>query len=132
MKKAIATLSTVSILGSLVFISPAGSGQLRQGIARLSHTHPEGENYSFFCGDVRGVPGRKYIAKAEGPAVPYPTKRFTMGDSGRKIVRFRIEAPGEHTFILKRARRRGNLESRSYNVPPPPPDGDALGPFQCR
>ena len=122
--------------GSLVVLSlsmsPAIGGE-SAAINGMSHQHPADQDFSFVCAKVRGPAGR-YIATIDGPAVREPMKSFRLrGTSlGKKKVTFIIEAAGEYTVTLRKASRERILDTKSYNVPAPPPNGAALGPFRCK
>lgn len=129
MRRLLAGTIVCGLVALMMAITPAlAAGTSIRG---LSHTHPEGENFSYFCGKIKGTPGTRYIAKASGPAVVDDTVRFKMGSKGVRKVVFEIEAAGEYTLKVRKASRQRILDQDSYMVPPPPPGGDAEGPFPC-
>ena len=126
MRRLAIPVAAIAILGLLV---PQATGA-RPGVEKLSHTHPPGKDYSFFCGKLRGKAKKKYVVEADGPAVAEPTKKTVrMNKRGRAKVKFKIGAPGTHALALY---KRGKFVSELvYEVPPPPPGGAAQGPFAC-
>jgi hypothetical protein len=58
-----------------------------------------------------------------------------MGKKGIKKVTFAIYVAKRYFVDFHKARRNGTpgefLETKTYVVPPPPPDGAAVGPFPC-
>ena len=129
-RKLLSGLIISGLVLAMMAITPTLTAAAR--ITAMSHTHPEGENFSYVCAKVKGRPGTRYVAKAEGPAVLDGTVRFKMGQSGVRKVTFEIEAAGDYTVKVRRASRDRVLAKDTYSVPPPPPDGAAQGPFDCR
>jgi hypothetical protein len=116
------------VIGS-IWMAPSVGAATR--ITGMSHTHPEGESFSYVCAKVKGRVGTRFVAMATGPAVVNDTVRFKMPQKGVKKVVFEIEAAGEYTVKVRRANRNRVLASESYDVPSPPPGGAAQGPFPC-
>lgn len=128
-RKLLAGFVVAGMVLALMAITPTLSAATR--ISGMSHTHPEGESFSYVCAKVRGRAGTRFVAKAEGPAVVDDTIRFRMGNSGTRKVTFQIESAGSYTIKIRRAARDRVLASDTYAVPAPPPDGAEQGPFSC-
>lgn len=119
-------VAALALATSLAF---AGGPPPPQKIKQLSHTHPASTTYSYFCGKLRGKPGKKYVVEAIGPAVQEPTtKTVRMNDKGRAKASFKIDEAGPHEMVL---RRRGKvIDSKKYTVPHGA-DAPVHGPFPC-
>lgn len=131
MRKRLAVLGLIAALGATTAIAEPGFGSARHKIVALSHEHPEGENFSYFCGKLKGKAGKRYKVDAEGPAVTSGPVKFRMPKSGTKKVTFEIEAAGTYTMVMMNTSETRVYDEKSYDVPPPPPDGAAMGPFDC-
>lgn len=128
MRRLLAGTIVCGLVALMMAVTPALAATSIRG---LSHTHPDGENFSYFCGKIKGRPGTRYVAKASGPAVVDGTIRFKMGNKGIRKVVFEIESAGQYTLKVRKASGERILAEDSYNVPPPPPGGAAEGPFPC-
>ena len=121
------SLALVAVL-ALAGTQALGGQAAPQEIKRLSHTHPDGTNYSWFCGKLRGKPGEEYTVLANGAGVPDPKQKVTMNDRGRARAKFKILAAGYKEMVLKKGRK--TIDRKSYSVP----HGSRApvhGPFPC-
>jgi len=130
-RKRLGILCLVAVLGATVATVRPAIGAKRHKIVQLSHEHPEGESFSYFCGKLKGKPDKRYRVEAEGPAVTSGPVKFRMPKSGAKKVTFEIEAAGTYTMIMMNTSETRVYDEKSYDVPSPPPGGAAMGPFAC-
>ena len=131
MRKRLLILGLVAALGAATAVVEPAIGSKSHRITALSHEHPKGESFSYFCGKLKGRAGKRYKVEADGPAVISEPMKFKMPKSGTKKVTFEIEAPGTYTMILMSAATGHVYDTESYEVPSPPPGGAAMGPFAC-
>lgn len=109
--------------------SPALARKAKATIEGMSHTHPEGLDYSYVCAKIKGKAGRRLTVTATGPAVSDDPITF-KARRGVRTVSFEIEAAGPYTITVTNPSGKV-LDSETYTVPPPPPGGPAQGPFPC-
>ncbi len=123
------------VIGLCVVLTALGgapaTGASKQKIVGLSHTSDSGITY--FCGKLKGKPGKRYVAKASGPQVMFEDRvAFKMPESGRKTVSFIVNAGSEpSTYSLTFKKGSKVIDKGDYEVPPPFPAGEAEGPFTC-
>ena len=120
----LAVIAVLALTGTQAF----GGDDPPQKIKQLSHTHPDGTNYSWFCGKLRGIPGAVYTVIANGPGVDEPKQKVTMNRRGRAKANFKIFEAGPKEMVLKRKRK---VIDRKQYVVPHGEDAPVHGPFPC-
>jgi hypothetical protein len=144
MKKArrrFAVAAAVACLG-LSVVPTSASAHGRHTIRRytLSHYHPEGKGASYLCAGFEVNRGHGVVVSVvSGPQTVEgsPVRGFARGDETRSIVgiaSFRVTTPGTYRIRTVLRSRTGQVLKRTsaaYTVPPPPPDGEVSGFFEC-
>lgn len=122
-----ASFGLVAVVAMLSLAGSAGSSESAARpfrIIAMSHTHPTGQSYSWVCAKIGKTTSMKAKVTARNDHSVIGTK--TIRGKRTRIVRFRITAPGKHTFKVAQGTKTAH---KSYVVPPPP--DPAIGPFPC-
>jgi hypothetical protein len=142
MKNARRTFAIAAAVACLALsvVPTTASAHGRHTIRRyaLSHHHPK--TGSLLCAAFAVNTGHVVtvrVVSGPAPVVGSPATGYARGDGTRSIVgvvSFDITTPGTYTVRTILKTRRGSVLRRatqSYEVPPPPPDGEPVGPFEC-
>jgi hypothetical protein len=126
----------------LSLVPSTASAHGRHTIRRytLSHTYAEGKGAAYLCAGFEVNRGHGVVVSVvSGPEAVdgSPVRGFARGDETRSIVgiaSFRVTTPGTYrirTVLRSRTGQVVNRTAANYTVPPPPPDGEVSGMYEC-